>query len=221
MKVRRDQIFDIKTRASYKPFDMNEILPRLWVNQTSKFLIAYHQSGLFDKPEVKDVRQEIMRWENGNAALLARFHALVKRIVDVVRDSDQRQCKVSWDGQGLYVSQSRSEKGGGRFHLIFCTSWKFRISQAAPVPSYTRTAHPNSSQNQSISLQLDGDLSPVGLIGCHGRTDADLSNERGFPSSPSNSHRWLRTIAISLSCRTASDQASVLQFNKCAFEIYS
>lgn len=42
MRVRQDQIFDIKTRASYKPFDMNEILPRLWVNQTSKFLIAYY-----------------------------------------------------------------------------------------------------------------------------------------------------------------------------------
>jgi hypothetical protein len=100
MRVRQDQIFDIKTRASYKPFDMNEILPRLWVNQTSKFLIAYHQSGLFDKPKVKDVRQEVIEWENDNSALLARFHALVKRIVDVVRDSDQQQCEVSWDGQG-------------------------------------------------------------------------------------------------------------------------
>ena len=100
IRVRQDQIFDIKTRAGYKPFDMNEILPRLWMNQTSKFLIAYHRSGLFDKPMVKDVRQEVSRWENGNSALLARFHALVKRIVDVVRDSDQQQCEISWDGQG-------------------------------------------------------------------------------------------------------------------------
>jgi hypothetical protein len=100
MRVRQDRIFDIKTRAANKPFDMNEILPRLWVNQTSKFLIAYHQFGLFDEPKVKNVRQEVIRWENDNSALLARFHALVKRIVDVVRDSDQQQCEVSWDGQG-------------------------------------------------------------------------------------------------------------------------
>jgi hypothetical protein len=110
MRVRQDQIFDIKTRASYKPFDMNEILPRLWVNQTSKFLIAYHQSGRFDRPEVKDVRQEVVRWEKDNTALLARFHALVKRIVDVVRDSDQQQCEVSWDGQGpLRVTEQIGE----------------------------------------------------------------------------------------------------------------
>ncbi|KAF7503667.1 hypothetical protein GJ744_003396 [Endocarpon pusillum] len=99
-RVRQDQIFDIKTRASYKPFDMNEILPRLWLNQTSKFLIAYHQFGLFDKPKIKDIRQEVIRWENDNSTLLARFHALITRIVEVVRDSDQQQCEVSWDGQG-------------------------------------------------------------------------------------------------------------------------
>lgn len=110
VRVRQEQIFDIKTRASYKPFDMNEILPRLWVNQTSKFLIAYHRSGLFDEPEVKDVRQKVLRWEKDNSALLARFHALVKRIVDVVRDSDQQQCEVSYDGEGpLLVTKQIGE----------------------------------------------------------------------------------------------------------------
>lgn len=109
-RVRQDQIFDIKTRASYKTADMNEFLPRLWVNQTPRLLIAYHQSGLFDKPKVKDVRQEVIRWEKDNPALLARFHAVVKRIVDVVRDSDQRQCEVSWDGQGaLYITKQIGE----------------------------------------------------------------------------------------------------------------
>lgn len=99
-RVRQDQIFDIKTRASYNAADMDEILPRLWVNRTSKLLIAYHQYGLFDKPRVKDVRQKVIDWENSKSARLARLHALIKRIVDVVRDSDQQQCEVSWDGQG-------------------------------------------------------------------------------------------------------------------------
>lgn len=111
MRVRQDQIFDIKTRASYKPFNMNEILPRLWVNQTPKFLIAYHQSGLFDNPEVKDIKQEVIRWENANSVLLARFHALVKRIVDVVRDSDEQQCEISWDGQGPLCITKRNGDG--------------------------------------------------------------------------------------------------------------
>jgi hypothetical protein len=98
--VSQDRIFDLKTRASYKPFDMNDILPRLWVNQTSKFLIAYHNFGLFNKPEVTDVRQDVLRWESDNRALLVRFHSLLRRILDVLRDSGTQQCEVSWDGQG-------------------------------------------------------------------------------------------------------------------------
>lgn len=99
-RVRQDQIFDIKTRASYSPFDMNEILPRLWLNHTSKFVIAYHQFGLFHKPKVEGIREEVIQWEKDNSTLLARFHALVKRIVEADRDSDQKQCEVSWDGHG-------------------------------------------------------------------------------------------------------------------------
>ena len=123
IKIRQDQVFDIKTRASYKAFDTNEILPRLWLNQTSKFLIAYHQFGLFDKPEVKDVRGDVIRWENDNSALLARFHALVKRIVDVVLDSDQKQCEVSCSGQGhlkitKQIGQGRRALSSGLWHLL-------------------------------------------------------------------------------------------------------
>ena len=56
----QEQIFDIKTRAQQNIFDMEEILPRLWVNQTSKFLFAYHRYGMFDNPGVDDVRQLVV-----------------------------------------------------------------------------------------------------------------------------------------------------------------
>ncbi|KAF8847895.1 hypothetical protein BDZ45DRAFT_606740 [Acephala macrosclerotiorum] len=98
--VPQDRIFDIKTRASYKQFDMEEILPRLWVNQTPNFLLAYHEFGVFDKPKVTSVREDVLKWQKDNSSLLACFHALIKRIVDVVRDSDDRQFEISWDGQG-------------------------------------------------------------------------------------------------------------------------
>ncbi|KAH6712372.1 hypothetical protein BKA61DRAFT_485362 [Leptodontidium sp. MPI-SDFR-AT-0119] len=98
--VPQGRIFDIKTRASYRPYNMEEILPRLWANQTSNFLIAYHNSGLFDKPAVASVMQDVLKWQNANSSLLARFHALIRRIVDAVRDTDQQQFEVSWDGEG-------------------------------------------------------------------------------------------------------------------------
>lgn len=98
--IPQEQIFDIKTRAQQNIFDMEEILPRLWVNQTSKFLLAYHRYGMFDNPEVDDVRQLVLNWQKVNSGLLGRFHAVIKRIVDVVRDSEEQQVEASWDGQG-------------------------------------------------------------------------------------------------------------------------
>jgi hypothetical protein len=99
-KIPQSLIFDLKTRASYRQFDMEEILPRLWANQTSKFIIAYHQFGVFGNPQVKDVGKLVRDWESRNSDLLVRFHAIVKRIVNVVRESKDQQCEVSWDGQG-------------------------------------------------------------------------------------------------------------------------
>jgi hypothetical protein len=111
-KVAQSQIFDVKTRRSSKVFDMEDILPRLWVNQTSKFLIAYHKFGVFENPQVEDVRGKVLAWENNNSDLLARYHALVKRIVDVARDSEDKQCEVSWDGEGplLITKQIGTER---------------------------------------------------------------------------------------------------------------
>ena len=110
-KVSQEQIFDIKTRAQQNIFNMEEILPRLWLNQTSKFLLAYHRYGLFDQPEVKDVRQLVSSWQKNNPALLGRFHAILRRIVDVVRDSDEQQLEVSWDGQGPLLITKQVGKG--------------------------------------------------------------------------------------------------------------
>lgn len=111
-KVPQSRIFDIKTRASSTEFNMEEIVPRLWVNQTSKFLIAYHKYGKFDNPKVEDVRSKVLEWEARNSNLLAKFHATVSRIVEAVRSSEDQQCEVSWSGQGpLLISK---QVGQGR-----------------------------------------------------------------------------------------------------------
>jgi hypothetical protein len=60
-----------------------------------------HRYGFFEPPFVKDIAQEIIIWERNHSTLLARFHALIKRIVDVVQDSVNQQVEVIWDGQEL------------------------------------------------------------------------------------------------------------------------
>ncbi|CZR61309.1 uncharacterized protein PAC_11205 [Phialocephala subalpina] len=122
--IPQDQIFDIKTRASYKQFDMEDILPRLWVNQTPNFLLAYHEFGLFNKPKVTSVQCEVLKWQKDNSSLLARFHALIKRIMDVVRDSDGQQFEISWDGQGPLCITKQIATGRMALPTDLSTLWE-------------------------------------------------------------------------------------------------
>ncbi|RDW66352.1 hypothetical protein BP6252_09987 [Coleophoma cylindrospora] len=98
--VLQDQIFDIKTRSEWNLYNMDDILPRLWVSQTSKFLLAYHKFGKFNKPQVKDVKEEVLAWEKDNSNSVARFHATISHILNLMRDTKTQQCEISWDGKG-------------------------------------------------------------------------------------------------------------------------
>lgn len=122
--IPQDDIFDIKTRASYKEYNMEEILPRLWLNQTPNFLLAYHEFGLFTKPKVKSVRDSVLKWQEDNSNDLARFHALVKRIVDAVRDSDGQQFEISWDGQGDLCITKQIAEGREALPIDLSVLWQ-------------------------------------------------------------------------------------------------
>ncbi|TVY17683.1 hypothetical protein LARI1_G004622 [Lachnellula arida] len=122
--IPQDDIFDIKTRASYKEYNMEDILPRLWLNQTPNFLLAYHEFGLFTGPKVKSVRDSVLKWQKDNSSDLARFHALVKRIVDAVRDADGQQFEISWDGQGDLCITKQIAEGREALPIDLSVLWQ-------------------------------------------------------------------------------------------------
>lgn len=107
---------------SKEGFD-SAVLARFWLNQTSKFLLAYHRHGIFDRPEVKDVRQLVLDWQKDNNILLGRFRAVLQRIVDVVRDSDEQQLEVSWDGQWPLLITKQVGKGTRALPSDLCRLW--------------------------------------------------------------------------------------------------
>ncbi|KUJ19423.1 uncharacterized protein LY89DRAFT_683266 [Mollisia scopiformis] len=122
--IAQEHIFDIKTKSRwYKEYGMEGILPRFWVNQTPNFLLAYHQAGLFSEPEVAPILDDVKLWEKKNSSHLARYHALVKRIVDVVRDSDGQQFEISWEGQGPLLITKQIAAGRLALPTDLLTLW--------------------------------------------------------------------------------------------------
>ncbi|KAF7956949.1 hypothetical protein EAE96_004273 [Botrytis aclada] len=123
VKKSQSQIFDMKTRRHLNTFDMEEILPRLWVNQTPNFLIAYHKYGVFDNPQVSNVKDKVLEWERGHSTLLSKFHVLLKRILEVIQDSKDDRVEISWDGKGPLRVTKRIGEGNRVLPLDLLKKW--------------------------------------------------------------------------------------------------
>lgn len=89
--VDQECIFDLKTRSIRRKeaatFEdtFAEQLPRLWVSQVPKFILAYHDRGRFEDITVKDAREDVKAWEREQAGVLSRLAALIHHIIDLVK----------------------------------------------------------------------------------------------------------------------------------------
>lgn len=80
-----ESTIEIKTRVQHKRISVGEVAAQLWVSQTPKLVRAYHDRGMFDDPEVQDMRADISKWEEENQAHLRRLAGLISRILKAVK----------------------------------------------------------------------------------------------------------------------------------------
>lgn len=99
-RVPQCQIFDIKTRNGCRVCEMDDFIPRLWLTQTPKLLLAYHRSGVFERPRIEDCRDMIREWEQKKAVSIGKLHNLLQRLVNVMSNESDPRAEVSWDGRG-------------------------------------------------------------------------------------------------------------------------
>ena len=102
-EISQEATIEIKTRAAHRVLDMESVLPRLWMSQTPNLIAAYHKGGRFDDVQILDVRKDIEKWEVRNAVNLRKLDALIRRIVDTVRKTDTKKCRVQRTNSGELV----------------------------------------------------------------------------------------------------------------------
>lgn len=84
--VSRESTLEIKTRVSHRSLEISEVAPQLWASQTPKLVRAYHIKGIFQEPKVEDVSAQIKRWEQAHEADLRKLAALIRKLLDVVKE---------------------------------------------------------------------------------------------------------------------------------------
>jgi hypothetical protein len=93
-------IFDLKTRSARRDVDINEFLPRLWVNQIPNFIIARHDSGKFQDIQEKDIRAAVKDWEQKNADMLGRLHTVLSQLIKMTEQADCSRIQVTREMAG-------------------------------------------------------------------------------------------------------------------------
>ncbi|KAJ5939589.1 hypothetical protein N7466_002723 [Penicillium verhagenii] len=89
-------IFDLKTRAVYKADidTLSEEISRLWLRQIPNFVLAYHKFGKFEDIRVKDVSEDIKKWEESEQPGLQRFATLLQMIISFARSAEDGKLEV-------------------------------------------------------------------------------------------------------------------------------
>lgn len=114
--VKQECIFELKTRTIKKKIEgedtFSEQIPRLWVAQIPKFILAYHTYGVFDDINIEPVDNRVQLWEMNNMDVLSRLAALIHRIVDLIRDRPDGKLELRHESMGVLEVREQLPDGG-------------------------------------------------------------------------------------------------------------
>jgi hypothetical protein len=127
--VSQDLVFDIKTRSVRKKHEntLDEELPRMWTAQITKFVLAYHTSGVFDEIEVKDVRKDVEEWERTHNKELSKLAALMHNIIAQVRRTPGAKLELCHVGSGRLEFREQGPGAGDALSAETKTLWAKKV----------------------------------------------------------------------------------------------
>jgi hypothetical protein len=87
-----DLIAEVKS-CSKPNFNINKTLPQLWFSQTKHLCVGFHKEGLVTKKfEMKDMTEELKKWEASNQKHLKNMIRVIKEIRGMAKTA--RRCTV-------------------------------------------------------------------------------------------------------------------------------
>lgn len=167
---------EIKTRVAHRQLGMTEVSSQLWISQTPNLVIGYHRNGVFDNVRLRDMTEELHRWESINQGDLCKLAALLTKVIEVAKLSGDRTALVQYDG----LSNLRIFSGKGKRALPDGLYTKWEQKGDEDIGSSTQTGQEGATSGQPHSGQgpsCNG-LSPAEASATLGQTpDHPLAND--------------------------------------------
>jgi hypothetical protein len=127
-QIDQSLVFDLKTRSARKRDQdtLGEELPRLWVAQLQKFVLAYHEDGRFNDIRILNVRDKVEEWEKTQKKALSMLAALIHRIIGLVRDQPAGKLEVCHTQIGTMEIREQLPDAGDALSPAVKAMWSAR-----------------------------------------------------------------------------------------------
>ena len=124
-EIPQEAVFELKTRSTNrkKHYNFLDHVGKLWLTQTPKFILAYHEEGVFNDIEVKNIKPDVEKWESNNAAGLAWYADLIDRVVSFVRSSGAGWCEVRCRDEGVLELKAAGPDAGHALPVLLQQRW--------------------------------------------------------------------------------------------------
>nr|POE47788.1 hypothetical protein CFP56_01119 [Quercus suber] len=155
--VDQSSVFDLKTRSIRKVDEdiVEGELPRLWVRQIAKFILAFHRSGTFEDIRVQDVKSKVLKWETASAPALRRLAGLIRKIVTTANEQPNGKVEVRSSRAGCFAFHTVDEDGWDALPPSLTKTWLVSGSKSQDEEGMKRSG----SRGSSTSDQRPGDMS--------------------------------------------------------------
>ncbi|EXF86246.1 hypothetical protein CFIO01_02305 [Colletotrichum fioriniae PJ7] len=188
-----ESTLEIKTRAASRTLAMDEVFPQLWLSQTPLLVVAYHQQNRFSDVKLHNVKKDVCDWESANRENLRKLAFLIKRIRQVVEESNGRRALVKYNG-GSAVQITSGLQSRALADDLYSIWDELKQNECTPIPN--RSEHPGiepmmpyGSMSNARQCERDPDNKPAirqstGAIGTFTNTEGSASHseiiERGL-----------------------------------------
>lgn len=149
--IGQSSVFDLKTRSIRKVDDdvLAEELPRLWVRQISKFILAFHRSGVFEDIRVQDVAVKVQEWEAGSTSTLTKLSAVIRKIIATAQQLPSQKLEIRGTDEGTLEVHAVGDQGWDALPQRLMAMWTADADEEADTDL--------GSESPSRGHSTDGD----------------------------------------------------------------
>lgn len=163
-RIPQSAIFGLKTRSTRNKInDLETEMGRLWIRQVPNLVLACHEKGVFDDIQVRDVRDDLVKWETQHARELRKLAVLLGDLISKAKRSTGGRLEVCCQTEqpGILEMREVDVEFPRALPPDLCSLWADSKSKSDPLSKTMAEAQESEGaddENGGIGPESGGDI---------------------------------------------------------------